>query len=182
MNTTDIAAWWGAIVATAVLSWDVVKWIKAGPRLRVLTRVNVGYPDSRVVRTEQTEAGNVHHLATYCHIEVLNVGDRPTTIISIEATHALGTNKGRTYWTGGRFQLFDRPLPTLLGPGEMWSARLEMEDLLQLAKRGRPMLRIRASHLRKEVDVFPELPEKTDYDDRLNPIATEREHCEARAH
>jgi hypothetical protein len=92
-----------------------------------------------VIRTAETEHGTVQHLAEYCHIEVLNVGDRPTTIISIEATHALGTNNGQMFCAGGRFQLFGRSLPTLLSPGEMWSARIEMLDLLKLAKRGKPM-------------------------------------------
>jgi hypothetical protein len=119
-----------------------------------------------VIRTAETEHGTVQHLAEYCHIEVLNVGDRPTTIISIEATHALGTNNGQMFCAGGRFQLFGRSLPTLLSPGEMWSARIEMLDLLKLAKRGKPMLRIRASHLPKEVHVFPQMPpEQTEHGD-----------------
>ncbi len=35
MSSTDAAAWWGAIVASLILIWDVYKWIKSGTALRL---------------------------------------------------------------------------------------------------------------------------------------------------
>ena len=31
MSATDVAAWWGGIVATLILAWDVYKWKKTRP-------------------------------------------------------------------------------------------------------------------------------------------------------
>ena len=41
MNPTEIAAWWGAGVATLVLLWDVYKWVTLGPRVRMAVRGNM---------------------------------------------------------------------------------------------------------------------------------------------
>ncbi len=30
----EIVAWWGAIVATVVLVWDIYKWKTSGPKIR----------------------------------------------------------------------------------------------------------------------------------------------------
>jgi hypothetical protein len=38
MSGTDIAAWWGAVIATAVLIWDIYKWRTAGPRIALDVR------------------------------------------------------------------------------------------------------------------------------------------------
>jgi hypothetical protein len=35
MQASDIAAWWGAIVATAILFWDIIKWKKSGVTVKV---------------------------------------------------------------------------------------------------------------------------------------------------
>ena len=41
MGATELAAWWGAIVATGVAIWDVVKWKRRNtPRLKIETRQN----------------------------------------------------------------------------------------------------------------------------------------------
>jgi hypothetical protein len=37
---SQIAAWWGAIVATIVLAWDIYKFRATGPKLTLLSRSN----------------------------------------------------------------------------------------------------------------------------------------------
>jgi hypothetical protein len=32
-SVSDVAAWWGAVLATVVFAWDVYKWAKSGPRV-----------------------------------------------------------------------------------------------------------------------------------------------------
>ena len=32
MSATDIAAWWGAVIATLALVWNIFTWIRSGPR------------------------------------------------------------------------------------------------------------------------------------------------------
>jgi len=35
MKITELAAWWGAIIATLVLLWDMYKWERSGPIINV---------------------------------------------------------------------------------------------------------------------------------------------------
>src|SRR6266436_6542276 len=67
--STEIAAWWGAILATVVFVWDIIKWRLAGPRLRLTIRS--GMKTANVPEYE----GKTLLLA-----QVVNYGDRPTTI------------------------------------------------------------------------------------------------------
>ena len=107
-------------------------------------------------------------LAEYCHIEVLNTGFQPTTLINMEATIAPKAGGLQIGYSSVAFvaHVGSRPLPALLSPGEMWSARLEMGSLEGLAKHGLPIIRVRASHNKKPIDtalamkphVAPQLP------------------------
>ncbi|RTL51177.1 MAG: hypothetical protein EKK46_12505 [Rhodocyclaceae bacterium] len=154
MTLTDIAAWYAAAVATAVFVWDVIKWFRNGPRLRVNTACGVGYPDGRVISKHKTEDGaEVTTLADYCHIEVLNIGGQPTTLIDIQVTNVKRKNGMKIGFSGPAFTIHagSHSLPTLLGPGEMWSARVEMTQVESIAKHGHPILQIRTSHSAKVI-------------------------------
>lgn len=156
MNTTSVVAWWGAIIATIVLLWDIVKWTRTGPRVGITTQCHVCYPDAKVLHVEQAEHGQVSHLADYCHIEIFNTGDRATTIISIEGTHRRKKSEMQIYSGGVQFEAHHgKTLPIVLAAGEMWSARFEMDNLYRLAERGRPVILVRTSHLRRPIEVFP---------------------------
>lgn len=68
---TTLLAWWGAIIATAVLAWDIYKWRKTGrPKLFVRANGNLQDADSQDPRK-------------YFAITVTNIGDKPTTIVLI---------------------------------------------------------------------------------------------------
>ena len=41
MEITEIAAWWGAIIATLVLLWDMYKWERSGPIINVSASPNM---------------------------------------------------------------------------------------------------------------------------------------------
>jgi hypothetical protein len=155
MSATDIAAWYAAAVATAVFLWDIVKWIRSGPRVKISARSNVTYPDGRVVEREQAPEGERNRLAEYCHIELVNLGAQPTTIINIEATHKAGASGVQVGASGIAFtpHVGSSPLPALLGPGGLWSARIEMSHLQIISKHGAPFIRVRVSHRRKPVEV-----------------------------
>lgn len=155
MTITDIAAWYAAAIATAVFVWDIVKWFRNGPRLRVNTMCNVGYPDGRVLAKQQLEGGGESAtLAEYCHIEVLNIGGQPTTLMDIQVTIAPRANGIQVSAAGPAFTVHagNHSLPALLGIGEMWSARLEMSYLENIASQGRPVISIRASHSAKAIE------------------------------
>lgn len=76
MNITDFAAWWGAVIATLVLAWDIYKWKKSGPLIEVSASPNMqilgGMPDSLSGKT-------------YVAVEVRNTGKGKTTV-----THLVG--------------------------------------------------------------------------------------------
>lgn len=160
MNSIDVAvAWWGAVLGTAALLWDIAKWRRDGPRLRTRVKINTTYLDSRVLSTRQLpEGGECRDLAEYCHIEVVNVGTLPTTIIGIAATHSDPRGEGRMSVTSQRFTPhYGRVLPSMLGPGEVWSCRLEMTDLHRLRERGDPYIEVHVSHRQRPLQVRQKL-------------------------
>jgi hypothetical protein len=156
MIITTVAAWWGAAVATIVLVWDIVKWLKQGAKLYVNVSPQVTYPDAEVLSKRTDELGNtVSDLASYCHIEIANIGDRPTTILSIEATHVPTLRNGAQIGmssSGFRFHN-GASLPHKLGPGESLGARLDMRAIDQMMSRGAPILILRAAHAKKPLEI-----------------------------
>ena len=72
MSLTDVVAWWGAVIATGVLVWDVIKWRLSGPKLRL------------TVRSGPETIGAVAHTSSMSIIaEVVNYGNGPTTLTSL---------------------------------------------------------------------------------------------------
>ena len=157
MNANAYAAWWGACIATIVLIWDLVKWSKAGARVRVRTQCDVHYPDSKILETKQTAHVQVQTLAHYCHLEVTNTGARATTLIWIEATHSQKKMESRMAFGIPKFEVLNdgKAIPVVLNPGEVWSARIDMESISRLAERGRPVILIRTSYRNKPIRAFP---------------------------
>ena len=41
MEASEIAAWWGATIATLVLLWDIFKWKRAGPVVTISASPNM---------------------------------------------------------------------------------------------------------------------------------------------
>ena len=75
-TATDIVAWWGAIIATTVLVWDIYKWRTSGARIRLLVQSGMklfGDPDMED--------------DTFITFKVTNIGDRPTTITAVGFRH-----------------------------------------------------------------------------------------------
>lgn len=146
MVTTEFVAWWGAVVATLVLLWDIVKWQVAGPKVRGTVKVGVCYADSEIISTKHTSNGTETSLQNYCHIEVVNVGTQPTTLLGIEATHKK-SRKYRINITSEAFKgHFGKTLPLVLSPGELWSGRLSIEHYESLSQHGAPEIHLNLSH------------------------------------
>lgn len=114
ITASDIAAWWGAIVASLVFMWDVLKWRRDKARLEIQV-------DGNIKVLNEDEADQRH----WIKVSVINSGSRATTIqmVGID-THknlldrVIGKaeesfafpNAGRTH-----------PLPCRIEPGEEWS-------------------------------------------------------------
>jgi len=131
VDASEFAAWWGAVVATAVFGWEVFKWLRSGPRIRISVAREPGALHPVVSLAGDVIRMRVRH--DY-RLGVANVGDSPTTITSIQIH----------FYKGIRAELFDRPVGTRylltsdlrLNPGDLWSVKLE-ENLPTYAARTR---------------------------------------------
>jgi hypothetical protein len=119
MKASDVAAWWGAGVATLVFAWDIYKWRTSGPKLAMKVLPNM------------QELGDPKK-TKLISVEVANRGDRPTTLTHLgfygyrsllrrllrrrEATCGLVPIPG-----GGP------GLPFHLAPGSRWSGLAEQD-------------------------------------------------------
>ena len=149
-GSTEIVAWWGAIVATLVLAWDVIKWLRTGPKIRGSVTLDVTYGDGELLSTESTPHGRVSKYQDYCNIEVVNTGSQPTTILDISATHKKHKDGFKFGATGIAFkEHFGKTLPHVLGPGEVWSCRLSMDRYRNIAEHGQPEIHLNFAHLKK---------------------------------
>src|SRR5262245_25050907 len=113
LPTTEIVAWWGAILSTIVLAWDIVKWWLSGPRLRITVQTNM-----KTVNIPEYDG------MTLVSTQVDNYGDRPTTITG------LGFIYYSTWWKLLRKQSegasivgnpsLSQPIPFELKQGSSW--------------------------------------------------------------
>jgi hypothetical protein len=171
MEEIDIVKWWGAILATIALGWNVWNSLSHAPKLKVKLRSNTSYPDARVISREVTEYVENEELASYCHIEITNIGKLPATVTNIEATHS-SNKKDRMFSSSQRFLSHSKEnVPLFIAPGQFWSCRLEMEDLYRLAERGTPEIHITVSHKDKPIIIKPKFTTK-----QAKPTATNQDH------
>lgn len=127
-NSTELVAWWGAIIATIVLIWDIVKWLRNAAILRFVVRPNAYYSDSEIIPVENSADGATGLVKEYIHIELTNIGTLPTTVMYIAA---------RRQWRGGEVgndgsafkEHYGKTLPYVLRPGEVWSCRADQKKL-----------------------------------------------------
>lgn len=142
----NLVAWWGAIVATVVLVWDIIKWSSNRPKVRINTQMPTSYFDSERVETKTSEGETVAELKTYCHIELINQGKIPTTIVSVCCSNKPTKNKGEhinhniTIHNGNS-------LPHTLGSGELWSCRISESSVQNIASQyPSAYVKVRLSH------------------------------------
>ncbi|MBI3370533.1 MAG: hypothetical protein HY017_02085 [Betaproteobacteria bacterium] len=142
---TEIVAWWGAILATIVLFWDVYKWRAAGPKLRV--SVQSGMESINMLQYDGK---------TLILVNVSNYGDRPTTF----------TNLGYLYFTNLWNRIRRRPdkaaiipnpsdvhpLPHELKQGSLWSGiAIQDDQVTKWAKEGRLYCVLYHSHSERPI-------------------------------
>jgi hypothetical protein len=145
MDNIEIVAWWGAIISTFVLLWDILKWLQSGPRIKSRISLNIHYDDGKVTSKEKNEYGEVTHHEEYCHIELVNIGTMPTTIMEISATNKKNGSYGVAQPAFTTH--FGKKLPHVISPGEVWSCRLPMHYYNSISKHGIPEIHISLSHL-----------------------------------
>jgi len=124
-SLTDIAAWWGALIASAVLAWDVYKWRKRGAQLRVTAA-----PNMRVLNVPGVPESDL-----FVSVTAYNTGDQPSTITNLQGIH----------YKSVFHKLFRRPntafvvvnpgfgpgLPSVIPPGGVWQGGISQSELLE---------------------------------------------------
>ena len=140
---TAIVAWWGAIISTIVLIWDIIKWRLTGPKLRLTVTsgmIAINMPEYK---------GKKMILA-----EVVNYGNRPTTI----------TNLGLFFFRGWWSRLKRKPdqsfivatpsrthpIPYELKQGTTWKGILmQDEDVEKMVREGFLICALYHSHRKR---------------------------------
>ena len=159
-DITSYLAIWGAVISTIALVWNIVKWHKSGAKVKGKIKLNVGYLDSKILKTTKTENGTSSVLEEYCHVELVNTGTLPTTITNISATHSSKNNKFQFSIAQQVFEIhFGKTLPCAISSGDIWSCRLPMSRYIDLFEYGTPEIHINISTLDKPLVLQVSKPE-----------------------
>lgn len=123
LDTTNLVAWWGAILSTVVFFWDIYKWWVSGPKVNFTVST-----DMQILNVPGWKAG------CYVTVRAINIGDQPTTITKLGILHynswfARLRDKATTKAVVGRAGV-TQPLPHVLNPGEIWDGAVEQDDSL----------------------------------------------------
>lgn len=125
VTATVIAAWYGAAVATAVFLWDIYKWGRRGPRIRLTVNTRMRIVGADPLIDSETE---------YVTITAVNIGDQATTLTNAVGYHYRSrlsrilrrSDKTFVVVTGGAF---GPPLPHRLDAGERWIGGANQEKV-----------------------------------------------------
>lgn len=108
---SDVAAWWGAIVATIALSWNVLRDVHFKGHLKVQATFRVDDMN--------------RHLPPALTVSVTNVGSKPVLVQGI----AIQRKKGST----PSHHFFPCEIPKMLAPGEFFWQVLDQTGWLPSA-------------------------------------------------
>ena len=154
LTTRDIVAWWGAVLATVVLIWDIYKWKTSGPRLKFKVTPNM------IVVGDPTREGK-----TFISASATNVGDRPTTITNLVMQHYNNYFNMLRHKPSTLMIVVSpstvQPLPFILQPGQVWQGlAIQDQELENFAKGGYLVCGLCHSHSDKEIDRRIDLKKK----------------------
>ncbi|WP_441002319.1 hypothetical protein [Pseudocolwellia agarivorans] len=148
-NDFDIVKWWGAIVATIALAWNIISYKLNVAKVVIRLTNPICFLDGKVISTKVQKGVSSTELASYCLIEIINRGKAPTTISKIIAT-GISKDKLEIICDERNFQLHnDVKLPKTLGVGEMVTCRLESCYINRLKQHGTTYIKVYPSHSNK---------------------------------
>ena len=126
MEASVVAAWWGAIVASVVLLWDIFKWatkgahvsVNATPNMQTINHIEGKLDDNKLI-----------------FVEAINTGDLPTTITHLaffqyESVFKKFLNKPKNQGVIVK-QGTGYELPHLLSPGARWTGGIDQNDVTE---------------------------------------------------
>lgn len=139
-ETTDVLAWWGAIIATLVLVWDILKWRKDRVNLSVKI-IGIDVPVGQGIRCEISNRGG--KATTIIDVMLVTYQDNPflRLIRMAKITKYLSASMN---------------LPSPLAPGAVWKQDFFVkkksdlipfgEDYWEQFQRGKLYYKIKFSH------------------------------------
>lgn len=151
----EILKWYGAVIATIALAWNIYNYLNQKPKVVVRLRHNTGYADKF---SDKDGVDGSREYIPYCHFEFTNRGKLPTTIIQLDATHKKNKDLKVQVYDMEFEPISNKNLPFVLSPGEVWSCRFEMDRLYNLKMQGQPEVRVLLSHLNEPMLIKPTLP------------------------
>ncbi|MDH5633279.1 MAG: hypothetical protein OEZ10_09860 [Gammaproteobacteria bacterium] len=131
MDISEIAAWWGAVIATIVLVWDVIKWKKSRANVRVSASPNMQSVNKPEGRLEDEK---------HIFVEVVNQSDRLTTITHLVTKHY--SNIWKRLFNKPDMQgvvtepIGRQPIPYELEPGKRWTGMISQADVEEKTEKG----------------------------------------------
>ena len=125
MSASELAAWWGAVVATLALLWNIIRAIRSGARVRVRAS-----PNMSISPNDPATDGKL-----FISVTAVNKGNAPTTITTFCGYHyrnfwARLRRKGQGFFFNPTGSL-GQSVPHVLGPGEQWSNMAAQEGMLE---------------------------------------------------
>jgi len=153
---TDIAAWWGATLATLAIIWDVFKWLRTGPRIVMRILPNM----SQFPQAPGTPNTNIF-------VEISNNGDAPTTLKNIGVFHYDSFPKW--IFRNASYQAVvpnpnpEFPIPRVIETGKIWQGFMDQEPMEDMLRSGwfyvwcdcshsKKLIKMRVKKLKQEED------------------------------
>ena len=91
-----------------------------------------------------------------CHIELVNIGTMPTTILDIQLTNKKKKGMLKTFMSRDAFEIHQsKSIPCTINPGEVWSCHLPLDTYVHYVKEGRPEFHFDISHKNKVMVFTP---------------------------
>jgi hypothetical protein len=145
LSITEIVAWWGAIIATSLLLWDIYKWKTSGPKVGITVSSNI-----------ITVGDPIREGKTYISVKAVNTGTRQTTISNLCMQHY------STCWSLFRKKPdesmvitnpgISRPIPHVLQPGTIWNGLIHQDDsVVEMATQGYLICELFISNKKKPI-------------------------------
>ncbi len=126
-SATNLAAWWGASVATLLLFWDVYKWISSS-RANIVVSIS---PNMKILEG----VSNVLSESSYVLVEAVNKGNKKTTITLLVGRHYTSLINKLLKKAKTHFFMLDpvstQPLPHIWEPGERWLGKILHNEILE---------------------------------------------------
>lgn len=127
-SISDYAAWWGAIIATLALVWNIIVALRSGPRIKVSANPNMKvYPRGPI--TEDN---------TYISVKAVNIGTAPTTITHFCGYHADSLwnliRRKRQQFVITTHPALGNDIPHSLPPGAQWSSMADQSTMAEYSK------------------------------------------------